>query len=196
MIQVEVPAAATADVPFSDRLDGAVWRGAPSGGRSEHSLRGKVVAYCRGRPWADAAFVEEHNRLSRDAQARYKVLLLIDGNAWASSWEWALASGSVCIWIGVWWLHLHTELVPWPEPGAHYVPAATDLSDLEERVQWVLGHPEESAAIAQRAKQLFNRVASPEYTRSYIADMCLKVATADASAREDRCCQPAMVSPN
>jgi len=102
------------------------------------------------------------------------VLLLVDGNAWASSWEWALASGSVVVWVGVWWLHLHEELVPWPQRGAHYVPA--DLSNLEERVRWVLDHPDEGAAIAERARKLFARAATPAHSRAYVARMFATLA--------------------
>ena len=96
------------------------------------------------------------------------MLLLIDGNAWASAWEWALSSGSVIIWVGVWSLHLMADL----RPDVHYLLAKPDLSDLEQQVQWTLAHPLEAARIAQNALELFRKVATPEHTRrSLIASL-------------------------
>ena len=101
----------------------------------------------------------------RCAQSEYKVLLLVDGNAWASAWEWALASGCVIVWVGVWSLHLMEDLLP----NVHYLPAKPDLSDLEEQVLWVLSHDVEGQVMAQNAASLFQRVATPAYTRRALA---------------------------
>lgn len=82
----------------------------------------------------------------------------VDGNAWASTWEWGLSSGSVIVSIGV-WHHAASALVA---EGEHYLSAHEDCSNLEEVVQWVFDHPNESAAIAQRAKDAFSRIATPK----------------------------------
>ena len=131
------------DLPYARRRDRAVWRGAKTGGQPAVSLRGRVVEACRGKEWADVAFVTDlhtHGRgelvgidgeLSREAQVENKVLLVVDGQAWASAWEWALASGSVVVYLGVWSLHLMAELEPW----VHYVPCES-VDVLEARVQW------------------------------------------------------------
>ena len=172
--------------PFAQRLDRAVWRGARTGGDPSTSLRGRVVEHCRGKPWADVAFVGDmHTRglggpdavgkmpgeLSREQQAGYKVVLALDGHTWASCWEWALASGSVVVYLGVWTLHLMAELEPW----VHYVPCAS-VCQIEERVLWVLEHAEEAERIAQNAYSLFKRVATPAHSRrcvsAALADLC------------------------
>lgn len=38
-------------------------------------------------------------------------------------------------------------------PWRHYIPVARDMSDVAERVSWVLDHPSEAAAIARRGKE-------------------------------------------
>ena len=173
-----------ADVPYENRKNCAVWRGARTGGDPSTSLRGRVVELCSGKAWADVAFVDSfHGRglrgggepgmegmkaareLRREDHADYKIILCIDGHTWASSWEWALASGSVIIYLGVWAFHLiHSgELKPW----VHYVPCERPEL-LEERVKWVLDFPKEAAKIALNAGTLFKVVATPEHTRKCV----------------------------
>ena len=122
------------ELPVAARKAQAVWRGARTGGDPRSSLRGRVVDYCQGKPWADVRFVDDaHARgmprgmqgvtgrgeLRREEQAGYQVLLLIDGHTWASAWEWALASGSVCVYLGVWAFHATCALEAWVhEDGA------------------------------------------------------------------------------
>ena len=136
------------DLPYAQRKDQCVWRGAKTGGDAATSLRGRVVEACRMKPWADVAFVSDMhargladqgeasgglavtNELSRDEQAGYKVILCVDGHTWASSWEWVLASGSVVVALGV-WAFCHVR----PEPWVHYVPCAS-ADELEGRVKW------------------------------------------------------------
>ena len=93
-------------------------------------------------------------------------LSTVDGNAWASTWEWGLSSGSVIVSIGV-WHHAASALVA---EGEHYLAARADLSDLEEVVSWVFDHPVEAAAIAQRAKDAFARIATPKQVLRGIVD--------------------------
>ena len=60
--------------------------------------------------------------------------------------------------IGV-WHHAASALVA---EGEHYLSAREDCSDLEDVVSWVFSHPVEAAAIAQRAKDAFARIATPK----------------------------------
>ena len=181
------------DMPYSRRKDAAVWRGAKTGGDASTSLRGRVVQVCRGQPWADVAFVADmHSRglaqaaasglaepgvtvageLSREEQAGYKMLLCVDGHTWASSWEWALASGSVIIWLGVWAFHATAELEPW----VHYVPC-DGAEQLPQRVAWVLEHPREAEQMTQRAYELFKRLAgTQDHARRCIARTLAELA--------------------
>ena len=88
-------------------------------------------------------------------------MLVLDGNAWASAWEWVLASGSVALYVGVWSLHLMAELRPY----VHYVPAAADLSDLQQQLEWILSHAHEAHRITTAAQRLHAKVASAEHSK-------------------------------
>jgi Glycosyl transferase family 90 len=37
------------------------------------------------------------------------------------------------------------------EPWVHYIPLNENISDLDDKVQWMLNHPEESKRISHRA---------------------------------------------
>ena len=170
----ELPSAHAVSRPFASRVDRAVWRGVPSGSLalapSDISLRSKVLNYLAGRPWVDAKYgggmFHGDNWLTLDELAAHKVILAVDGNAWASTFEWGLASGSVIVSIGV-WHHSVTSLL---RDGEHFVAARADLSDLEERVHWVFRNPEEAAKIAACAREAFLRLANPKQTiRSIVA---------------------------
>ena len=76
----------------------------------------------------------------------------------------------------MWALHVMAELVPYE----HYVPAKPDLSDLEDRVLWVLSHEDDAQAITEKAAALFRRVASMEHTRQYIVHTLLAAHAATA----------------
>jgi hypothetical protein len=49
-----------------------------------------------------------------------------------------------------------------PRPGDHYVECWDDFSDLVEKCQWYLDHPEEAMAIGARARQFFLEEITPE----------------------------------
>ena len=135
--------------------------------------------------WADVSFVLDMHthgtgssselcpgELTRDQQAGYKMILAVDGNAWASCWEWALASGSVIIYLGVWSLHLMDELLPW----VHYVPCAS-VDELEQCVHWVLTHPIEAEQMTRSAHELFQRVATPEHSLKVVRESLISIAS-------------------
>ena len=137
---------------------------------------------CTGKPWADVAFVGDmhssglgetvgqSNELSREQQAAYKVILAIDGQAWASCWEWGLASGSVLVHVGVWTMHAHTELQPW----VHFVPCEK-VDDLEK----------EMAALGKKGKAKKAKVGQKGAGTSYQWQALEKM---DATGEEDGAC--------
>lgn len=78
----------------------------------------------------------------------YKAIVMLEGNDISSGFKWALYSESVVMtqrptktsWA------LEELLQPW----VHYVPLNDDLTDVEEKMQWVLDHDEEAQDIARR----------------------------------------------
>lgn len=84
--------------------------------------------------------------LSLKAQARYKVLIDIDGNSYSGRFPQLLSTGSA-----VFKIHtvrdIATEVM---KPWEHYVPVKMDLSDFEENLMWAKQNDDELRDIAQR----------------------------------------------
>jgi Glycosyl transferase family 90 len=80
----------------------------------------------------------------------YKGIIVLEGNDVASGLKWAMVSNSVVLMppptFTSWMME---ELL---EPWVHYIPLAPDLSDVEDKVRWMLGHDAEAQRISRRAR--------------------------------------------
>jgi hypothetical protein len=166
-------------IPWSEKKAIVMWRGGSSG-FYRPSIRMQVVEtlfevpntdvrFTRGGwPINDNVIPDAHfgERMSVEEQIYYKFLLIVDGNTPASNGQWAFATGSVPILIthpgNRWWAD--TEL----RPMVNYVPIQYDLSDLLEKIQWLMTHDEEARLIAENALAMSRRVFSPWFQRGYI----------------------------
>jgi hypothetical protein len=168
-------------IPWSEKSSCVLWRGGSSGFHRP-STRMRVVEKLFGVPNTDVKFVpggwpfnddvipSEHfankTLLGPHMHSHYKYVLIIDGNTQASNGQWGFALGSVPILIthpgSRWWFY--DEL----RPMINYVPVQYDLSDLVEKIEWLLSHDEEAQQIALNALELSNRVFSPTFQQDYI----------------------------
>lgn len=164
---------------WNDRKPLAVWRGGTSG-IERPSLRSRVVQALDGYPHADVKYVrggwaqndnevmESHygERMTFEQQCGYKYMLTIDGNGAASSMLWIFGTGCVPIFVS------NPETKYWLKdvliPMVHYVPIASDLSDLREKLQWLVDNDDAAKTIAQNALEFGRTGLSPEAQRSYI----------------------------
>ena len=166
--------------PWPERLQRAFWRGATTGSQSitvrrlSANRRYQLCEYTRRYPqWLDA-------RLTRVAQCRdafaeqavlehlcerqlmapacepwyfglHRFLIEIDGNV--NSWGllWKLISGSCVLRVDSprrQWYH------PLLKPYSHFVPIASDLTDLPDRLAWCFDHPDICEKIAAQGRSL------------------------------------------
>lgn len=90
-------------------------------------------------------FLEE---TSRAHWLKYKYLIAIDGNSFASSLWWELLSTSVT-------LKGNSDFIEWfykgIEPWVHYVPFEQDCSDLKKQILWLKNHDKEAQEMVERA---------------------------------------------
>lgn len=166
--------------PFRARADKLVWRGSLTGPKRDAIFQGR-----QSREWIfdlaarttlndsiDVAFTgvpqsrrEEFlpdvlqqlagNRLSATEQANNKLLLCVEGNDVASGLKWMLAAESCVLMprptVDSWFCE--SLLEPW----IHYVPVASDLSDVEEKVEWCLSKPVEAEEVARNGREFARR---------------------------------------
>lgn len=162
-------------VPWEQRESILFWRGAVSGG----NWRVDTVRKCLYIPKTDVKLIDKYvrpecnpqqnpelfsNIVEPIHQCKYKALLYLDGNSSASNVTWIFASGAVPVFVSIhefWFRHL---LVPW----VHYVPIEWDLSDLEEKIQWIWDHDDEAKKIAENALEFARTVLCPESQAKFI----------------------------
>lgn len=165
-------------MPWEDRRPSIVWRGSSTGlfwqtlsvlddlpryrmckiaqqlgARADVGLTDVVQAYPE-----EAERIRE--RLSREGllkpfipmteMARHRFIMDIDGNS--NSWNFMQKLRLGCCVLRVesqWRQWFADRLIAWE----HYVPVASDLSDLVERTDWCFANSRECSAIAERGRQ-------------------------------------------
>ena len=156
--------------PWQDKMDKVVFRGAMTGDHRANATDEEEI--CRSNQRCRLVYRYAHSHLV-DARLtgrlapetvngvtvkaermplrdmlKYKAIVILEGNDVSSGLKWALRSRSVV-------LKTKPTLTSWAmeerlEPWVHYIPIRSDLSDVEEKMQWVLEHDRESRAIAIR----------------------------------------------
>jgi len=165
---------------WNDRKSIVFWRGGTSGFDRPQSLRMKVTEFLinnrltnvritrGGYPINEINIPEEHfgERCDLQTHFQYKYILIIDGNLIASNHQWVFGSGSVPIMIthpqNNWWFKKFLK------PMENYVPINYDLSNLEEKIEWLIQNDGEAQKIATNALEFSNRIFSPEFQQKYI----------------------------
>jgi len=171
---------------WEDRIPRVYWRGIASGNPGDN-VRTQTVLRLWNHPHANVKLLVPHQNDVRsgplvdvtntelyDARqpvqefVNHKYNLVLDGACIASSLQWAFASGSVPILVthpgNDWWFKRYLE------PMKHYVPVAYDLSDLEERIDWLITHDEEARAIAENAVTFSQYYLSAGFQQYHLAN--------------------------
>lgn len=98
----------------------------------------------------------------------YAGLLDIGGNGYSGRLKYLLFSGRPLLLVARDYVeYFHVDMVP----NVHYVPVKQDLSDLVDRVEWLLTHEAEGRLIAQNALAF----AKERFTRDKILDRICEV---------------------
>lgn len=166
---------------WSDRKSIVFWRGGSSG-LDRPSLRTRITTELFDFPNTDVRITPWGNweneqsipkemfaeRCSLEEHFKHKYILIVDGNCIASNHQWVFGSGSVPIMIthpdNRFWFQKYLK------PMVDYVPIQYDLSDIKEKIEWLITHDEEAKQIAENALAFSNKVFSPEFQRKYIED--------------------------
>ena len=170
-----IPLVPSTDRPWSQKVNAAVFRGGLTGARSNGRKNGESMAKkchmiprCRlvlkaanstkinAKLTGKAHFLDQEingisifgARMNLTQFLEYKAIIMLEGNDISSGLKWALYSNSVVLMqqptMTSW---LMEELL---EPWVHYIPLKDDLSDVEEKMQWVLDHDQKAHEIARR----------------------------------------------
>lgn len=168
------------DMKYEDKKDVLIWRGATTGCNSQKGNRFQLVEQwfektptidvgfsliCQNRKnygsfFNRAGIINKYKKkiMSPSAMNQYKFILSVNGNDKDSGLNWKLISNSVVFMTKpriVSWL-MESKL----QPNIHYVEIKDDFSNLEEKVQYGIDHPEEMKKIANNAKNYMKQFSS------------------------------------
>jgi len=192
---VDVVASRTALPKWEDRKPIAYWRGWLSGGYAP-TVRTRTVWELYDFPSADVKLTrsnpallkpeyqgrllyKDDNRFYDDDRTihdhvKHKYILILDGNCIASAHQWVFASGSVPIMV------THPDNDYWfkkyLKPGFHYVPIKYDLSDLREKIEWLVSNDIAAKRIANNAMEFARTILSSEFQHGYLMKEIRRVA--------------------
>ena len=160
------------DIPFDSKLNTCVWRGVNSGKcfeiNNERANRCDLVLkytnnnkYNIGLSYANYEKppnvvvkynIDDYvkNTLSIKEQLRYKFIISVEGNDFATNLSWIMLSNSVPLmpkpFVETW--KMESKLVEF----IHYVPLKNDFSDLDDKVAWCINNMDKCRDIAYMSK--------------------------------------------
>lgn len=141
-------------LPWHEKKNKIVFRGSIKNGSPynfihyENMIEGHRRFLYKNRDKFKKILDYEDNYLSITEMCKFKYILDIDG--WTNAWGlvWKLYSGSVVMKNDSVWKQWYYDSL---KPFVHYVPILNDLSDLQEKYQWCIDHPDECEIIIKNA---------------------------------------------
>jgi len=168
-----------ADVSWGAKLNKAVWRGKLSGEIKGDTFEEKCKSNQRCQLIQSAAVAASASTFSASSlidagvtqqradftldkslhlvkspmtieeQLKYQIIIVVEGDGYATNLSWALYSNSVVIMPkpSTTSYLMEEKLEPW----IHYIPCKNDFSDLKKKVHWVMKNGPKAKKIAERA---------------------------------------------
>ena len=94
-------------------------------------------------------------------QSYFKYLIVVDGHSAPNRIGMLLLTGSLILRVAGTSAGKNVWLDEYLEPMVHFLPIASDLSDLESQIAWAERHPRECEEMASRAKELAISLLTP-----------------------------------
>lgn len=140
---------------FTDKLDKIVFRNVVRGQQwreafverwIDHPMCniGATNADCKHESW-------RKDYLTIDQQLHYKFIATIEGNDVATNLKWVMSSNSIAVMprprMESWFMEGQLK------PDYHYIEVSSDYSDLTEKLQYYIDHPDKAQAIIRHAHE-------------------------------------------
>jgi hypothetical protein len=112
--------------------------------------------------------------IPRDEQRNtFRYIFDIDGAGWTNRFLPLLGDGSLIVKA----TYSYEFLSSFIKPHVHYIPLATDYSDLLPTIEWILAHDQKVFEIVQRAQRISKRRLRQEDLECYLSRMVLEYAS-------------------
>ncbi|KAK7715477.1 hypothetical protein SLS57_006864 [Botryosphaeria dothidea] len=139
------------EIPFEEKDSRPVWRGAMN-----NKVRTALMNVGRDQGWADVKEMNSQTRLNMVDFCRYKFPIHTEGNTWSGRLRYLQNCDSVTV------IHQPLEhqahfydLLIAEGPDQNFLSVRNDFSDLQEKAQYYLSHPEAAARIVNNSVATF-----------------------------------------
>lgn len=152
-------------IPFREKKNAFIFRGHIT--NKPHRI--EFMERFFGHPMCEAGIISPHPDFPPDwtkapitlwEHLNYKFIMALEGNDVASNLKWILSSNSVAIMprpaYETWFME--GRLIP----DYHYIEIKPDYSDLIDRLEYFIAHPEEAEVISRNANEYVAQFLDPE----------------------------------
>ncbi len=143
--------------PFEKKANIAIFRGCVHDNEGRESFVQRFFKH----PMFDIGVINDNNprlpkecvkeSISLNEHLKYKFIMTLEGNDVASNLKWVMSSGSIAVMpkptCETWFMEGRLKA------NYHYIEVASDFSDLEERLEYYIAHPDEAKQIVRNANQ-------------------------------------------
>ena len=150
--------------PFTEKMNKAIFRGKIRFSRQREQFLNMYF----GSSFCDCGVVDKNSnhpewltpKKTIKEHLDYKFIMALEGNDVASNLKWVMSSNSIAVMprptCETW--YMEGKLIP----NYHYIEIKNDLSDLEERLQYYIDHPEEAQQIINHAHEYVHQFMDDE----------------------------------
>ena len=150
--------------PFTEKMNKAIFRGKIRLSRQREQFLNMYF----GSSFCDCGVVDKNSnhpewltpKKTIKEHLDYKFIMALEGNDVASNLKWVMSSNSIAVMprptCETW--YMEGKLIP----NYHYIEIKNDLSDLEERLQYYIDHPEEAQQIINHAHEYVHQFMDDE----------------------------------
>jgi hypothetical protein len=140
-------------IDYDDKKNFAVWRGSAFQDQRQLFLKAlKTLKFCDVSHYSSKGNFKDmtSNYMSIQNQLKNKIIFSIEGNDVATNLKWIMGSNSLCfspkLRFETWFRE--GQLIPF----VHYVQINNDFSDVEDKFNYYISHPNEAKAIIKNAQ--------------------------------------------
>lgn len=147
--------AAQRDAFIIDKYPQAVWRGAKW---TNPEVRGALLHVSENKSWADIReinWADKKDMMPTESFCRYAYVVHTEGRSWSGRMKYLLQCDSVPIVHEMAWTSHYYHLLRDHGAEQNYVSVKRDFSDLDTRMKFYLGHPDEAQRISDNARAAF-----------------------------------------
>ncbi|KAF2768826.1 hypothetical protein EJ03DRAFT_112532 [Teratosphaeria nubilosa] len=145
------------DSPLTEKIPQIIWRGATW---TNKARRGSLIDATRDKSWADVMEINwknKKNMITTKDTCDYMFLAHTEGQTWSGRLKYLLNCNSLAVVHSLSWHTHYYHLLIADGPEQNYISASEDFSNLEQKIEWLLEHPDHAQRVANNSINQFRR---------------------------------------